>query len=67
MTNKYLKYIHPAAMKYDLKKSYELDELKKELDLDMIKVLFIPVNFKWDDLEIKNKSIKIEEKKEDLS
>ena len=65
MIKKYLKYTHPAAMKYDLKKLYELDELKEKLDLGMIKVLFTPVNFKWEDLDIKNKVIKIEEKKED--
>jgi hypothetical protein len=55
----FLKYTHPAAMKYEINKSYSLDELKLELSDDMIKVLFIPINFKWEDFEPK-----IEVKKE---
>jgi hypothetical protein len=47
---KLLKYTHPAAMKYGTADTYELEELKKELDFEMIKVLFTPINFKWEDL-----------------
>ena len=50
MTNKYLKYNHPSAMKYDVNKTYELDELNKELVLEMIKVLFVPIGWAWEDL-----------------
>jgi len=50
MTNKYLKYNHPSAMKYDVNKTYELEELKKELDLEMIKILFDPIGWNWGDL-----------------
>jgi len=50
---KLLKYNHPSAMKYDVNKTYELDELKKELDLEMIQVLFEPVGWEWEDLEKK--------------
>ena len=47
---KILKYNHPSAMKYDVNKTYELDELKKELDFEMIQVLFEPVDWEWEDL-----------------
>jgi len=50
---KLLKYNHPSAMKYDVNKTYELDELKKELDLEMIKVLFAPIGWEFVDLEEK--------------
>jgi len=50
---KLLKYNHPSAMKYDVNKTYELEKLKKELDLEMIKVLFEPVGWEWEDLEEK--------------
>jgi len=58
---KYLKYNHPAAMKYNAKKVYELEELKKELDIETIKRLFVPINFKWQDLEPKRKTHKNEQ------
>jgi len=58
---KLLKYSHPAVTKYDLKKSYTLDELQAELDLERIKILFQPVNFEWKDLEVKKKVQKLEE------
>ena len=58
---KLLKYNHPAVTKYDLKKSYTLDELQAELDLERIKILFQPVNFEWKDLEVKKKVQKLEE------
>jgi hypothetical protein len=58
-----LKYTHPAATKWEVNKVYNLEELKSELSDEMIKVLFEPVNFQWQDLEVKNtKNIKIEEK-----
>ena len=58
---KLLKYSHPAVTnKYDLNKSYALDELQKELELEMIKVLFQPVNFEWKDLEVKKHNKKVE-------
>lgn len=44
---KLLKYIHPAISKYDIKKSYELQELQKELSDDMIEIMFEPLNFEW--------------------
>jgi len=47
---KLLKYNHPSAMKYDVNKTYELEELKKELDLEMIKILFDPIGWNWGDL-----------------
>ena len=50
---KLLKYNHPSAMKYDVNKTYELDELKKELDLEMIQVLFVPIGWDWKELEEK--------------
>jgi len=62
MIKKYLKYTHPAAMKYDLKKLYELDELKEELDLDMIKVLFSPIDWDFEDLEENKKKLEIQKK-----
>ncbi len=58
---KYLKYNHPAAMKYRVGKIYELEELKNELDIETIKRLFIPINFKWQDLETKRKIYRNEE------
>lgn len=61
---KYLKYTHPASMKYSVSKAYELEELKKELGLEMIQVLFTPINFKWQDLTEK-KSKKVEAKIKD--
>lgn len=58
---KLLKYIHPALTKYDSKKSYELQELQKELSDEMIKMMFMPLNFEWEkQIEI------IEEKSEKI-
>ena len=39
-----LKYTHPSATHFNLNKVYTLDELKKEISLDMIKILFSPVD-----------------------
>lgn len=47
---KYLKYNHPSATKYDKNKTYELEELKKELDLKAIQVLFVPIGWKFEEL-----------------
>jgi hypothetical protein len=58
---KLLKYNHPSATKYSLNKTYELEELKRELSLEKIKILFQPVNFEWKDLEVKKKVQKLEE------
>lgn len=52
---KHLKYTHPAANEYSTTRLYRLDNLLKELDIKMIKVLFTPVDFTWDDLENKPK------------
>ena len=45
---KLLRYTHVAAMGYALDRFYELEELKKELDMDTIKVVFTPFNFEWE-------------------
>ena len=50
---KLLKYNHPSAMKYNVNKTYELDELKKELDLKMIHDFFEPIGWEFVDLEEK--------------
>ncbi|MFA7204598.1 MAG: hypothetical protein WC188_12925 [Candidatus Caldatribacteriota bacterium] len=56
---KLLKYIHPASMKYSVTDAYDLEELKKELSIEMIKILFTPIgNWSWQDLETKKKSTK---------
>jgi hypothetical protein len=57
---KYLKYNHPSAMKYSISQTYNLEELKKELSLDKIKVLFEPIDFEWTDLEPKKHNKKAE-------
>jgi hypothetical protein len=58
---KLLKYNHASATKYSLNKTYELEELKKELSLEKIKILFQPINFEWKDLEVKKKVQKVQE------
>lgn len=64
--NKFLKYSHPAMTnKYDLNELYSLDELQKDgLDLERIKILFSPVDWKFEDLEPKKKFVKVEEVQE---
>lgn len=52
---KILKYSHPSASKYNVNAVYILEELQKELSLEMIKVMFTPLNFKFGDLDIKKK------------
>lgn len=61
---KKLKYSHPASCGYSTKKVYFLDDILKEMNIDKIKVLFKPIDFKWEDLdEIKpKKEIKIKPK-----
>lgn len=59
--SKLLKYSHPAASKYSLTKTYTLEELQQDgLDLDRIKILFKPVNFKWDEPKAEPKPVKEE-------
>jgi hypothetical protein len=53
-----LKYTHPADMGYNVKIPYELDEVKQKLSIDMIKVLFTPIDFKWSDLDKSKKKTK---------
>lgn len=48
---KYIKYTHPAAMGYSAKMSYELDEVLELEGIERVRVLFTPVNFKWEDLD----------------
>lgn len=58
---KLLKYNYPARTKYDIKKSYELQQLQKELSDEMIKMMFAPLNFEWEkQVEI------VEEKSEEI-
>jgi hypothetical protein len=49
MIQKLLKYNHPAASGYDVRKIYTLDELQEVMNIDEIKTFFIPINFKWDE------------------
>lgn len=56
MVDKKLKYTHPAVMKYNVDKTYTLDELQSELSIEMIQILFEPVNFIWSDLEPQKQS-----------
>lgn len=60
--NKLLKYTHPAITNYDVNKNYLLEELKKDLSFEKIKLLFTPVNFNWDEENKlkKNKKVVIE-------
>ncbi len=63
---KQLKYNHPSVPPkgIQLNKKYTLEDLQSEFELELIKTLFTPVNFKWTDLEkksIKTKLDKVEE------
>lgn len=53
---KELKYTHPASMGYYINKIYLLDELKKELSLDKIKILFTPIGWTWNENKASNKN-----------
>ena len=44
----YLRYTHPSACGYDINKAYSLGELKKDLSMDMIKLLFTPIDGTWE-------------------
>lgn len=57
---KFLEYSHPARTNvYSLNRAYSLDELRADgLNDDQIKILFKPVNFKWD--ERKTVEVKVE-------
>lgn len=46
---KLLKYMHPSATQYDPRVTYSLEDLKKELPLKRIKLLFEPINFDFDE------------------
>jgi len=48
-----LRYTHPAAYIFDVDKVYTLDELKDQYQqpMEMIKVLFTPINFQWSDID----------------
>lgn len=46
--SKLLKYTHAAAMGYMSDTLYDLEDIKKELPLDTIKIVFTPVNFEWE-------------------
>lgn len=58
---KLLKYNHPARSKYDVRKTYALEDLRQELSDEDIKAMFVPVNFEWE-----NESEKISVKEEKL-
>ncbi len=59
---KLLKYNHPARTRvYDANKAYGLDELEASgLNRDQIKILFKPVNFEWEDIEVAEDEVEIE-------
>lgn len=52
---KNLKYNHPSVPPKNINVNgvYELEELKKTIDLNTIKTLFTPINFKWSELDKK--------------
>jgi hypothetical protein len=54
---KILKYIHPSVSKYDITKTYTLQELQSELSDEMIKVMFSPINFEWEEKKEISKKI----------
>lgn len=54
---KLLKYTHPALSKYDITKAYTLQELQSELSDEMIKVMFSPINFEWEEKKEISKKI----------
>ena len=60
--SKLLKYTHAAAMGYMSDTLYDLEDIKKELPLDTIKIVFTPVNFEWE----VPKEIKAEKKQQAL-
>lgn len=57
---KLLQYNHPSVPPtgINLSDTYILDELKKQFPLDKIKLLFKPINFKWEDLQPKKRTQK---------
>lgn len=56
---KYLKYTHAASRGYSLQKQYTLDELKKDMDLEMIKIHFEPINFEWEEPKVEAEKPKL--------
>jgi len=57
-----LKYTHPAASNYNIKRIYELEDLQKELDMKMIKILFTPIDGdSFKDLEKSKRKVRKQE------
>lgn len=58
---KILVYSHPAVPPTGIKvnEPYEFEYLEGLFGLDMIKIMFNPVNFEWDEIESKDKIVKI--------
>ena len=55
---KTLKYTHPSLNKYDVNMTYLYDDLIKEMSEDMIRILFTPIDFEWEEKkEVSKKSI----------
>lgn len=50
---KTVKYIHPASNKFVANFTYDFDELVKDIGIEMVKIMFEPIDFKWEDLEIR--------------
>lgn len=50
---KKIKYTHPSSCGYNPNVIYNLDEILKDMDINKIKVMFEPINFKWKDLDKK--------------
>lgn len=50
---KKLKYVHPSSCGYDPLITYELSKILKEMDIKKARVMFKPINFKWEDMDKK--------------
>ena len=57
MTKKYVKYTHPAAREYSPNVSYDYESILEEIGVKDAKIFFTPINFKWDDLNVKQAAI----------
>lgn len=57
---KYIKYTHAAYVGYDAGVLHILDEVVKKEGIERTKMLFTPIDFKWEDLELP----KVKDKKE---
>ena len=60
---KMLKYTHPSACEYSEHIQYSLDELLKEMKLERIKAMFEPIDFKWEDVDLKEDMKNVKSKK----